>query len=65
VTEPDGAALQQAILNYVSGKLTVEGTVYVQVMPFEPTTWPPESREQTGQIVLSVPARGYVLSSST
>lgn len=56
--EPDVAALQQTILNYVGGKLTIEGTLYVQVMPFEPTTWPSESRELTGQAVLSVPARG-------
>jgi hypothetical protein len=57
VAEPDGA-LQQAILNLVGGKLSSEGTLWVQVMPFEAETWPPERRQLTGQVVLSVPARG-------
>jgi hypothetical protein len=58
VAKPDPAALQQAILNYVGGKLTTEGTLHVEVMPFEPTTWPPESSELTGQVVRSVPRMG-------
>jgi hypothetical protein len=58
VAEPDPVALQQTILNLVGGKFTTEGTLHVQVMPFEPVTWPPESQEATGQVVLSVPHLG-------
>lgn len=58
MSEPDAAAVQTAILNYVGGKLTSEGTLHVEVRPFEPVTWPPESNEVKGEVVLSVPRMG-------